>query len=139
MKKLNPLKLLAALALLSISSSFAPLEHGVYVQLHPGSNKKIVLQIVPDRTYSNVVAYVNFYAANNKRVAQEAYSLSDGKDKYIRKGQCTNRVIKFSFKETVTRVTIDHVNEGEIQGDANTKGTRIKLPVSASPLGPIEK
>lgn len=141
MKKLNPLTLLAALTLLSISSSFAPLEHGVYVQLHPGSNKKIVLQIVPDKTYANVVAYVNFYAANNKRVAQEAYSLSDGKDKYIRKDQCTNRVFKFSFNETVTRVKIDHVREGEVPGQASgsTKGTKINLPISDGPLGPIEK
>jgi hypothetical protein len=112
MKKLNLLPWLMALSLVTISSSFAPMEHGVYVQLHPDNNKKIVIQIVPDKTYSNVVAYINFYSANNKRVAQKAYSLSDDKEKYIRKDQCTNRVFKFSFDEAVTRVKIDHVNEG---------------------------
>ena len=141
MKKLNLLIWLTAFSLLTISSSFAPVQDGVYVQLHPDNNKKIVIQIVPDKTYSNVVAYINFYSANNKRVAQKAYSLSDDKDKYIRKGQCTNRVFKFSFDETVTRVKIDHVNEGEVLGkeSAGSKGTPINLPISDSALGPIEK
>ena len=135
--RLGLLNLLVALVLLGVWSSFAPVEHGVYVQLHPGSNKKIIVQIVPDKTYSNVVAYVNFYSANNKRVGQQAYRLSDEKDQYVRKDQCTNRVFKFSFDETVTRVTIDHVNEGEQEGGA--KGTKLNLPVSAKALGPIEK
>ena len=141
MKKLNLPIWLTAFSLLTISSSFAPVKDGVYVQLHPDNNKKIVIQIVPDKTYSNVVAYINFYSANNKRVAQKAYSLSDDKDKYIRKGQCTNRVFKFSFDETVTRVKIDHVNEGEVLGKegADSKGTPINLPISDSALGPIEK
>ncbi len=141
MKKLNLLTWLTALSLLTMGSSFAPVEHGVYVQLHPDNNKKIVIQIVPDKTYSNVVAYINFYSANNKRVAQKAYSLSDQKEKYIRKDQCTNRVFKFSFDETVTRVKIDHVNEGEELGKESTmtKGTPLKLPVSETALGPIEK
>ncbi|HKZ37280.1 MAG TPA: hypothetical protein VJ184_06510 [Chryseolinea sp.] len=141
MKKLNLLTWLTALSLLTISSSFAPVEHGVYVQLHPDNNKKIVIQIVPDKTYSNVVAYINFYSANNKRVAQKAYSLSDGKEKYIRKDQCTNRVFKFSFDETVTRVKIDHVSEGEVLGkeSASSKGAHLNLPISESALGPIER
>ena len=135
--RLGLLNLLVALVLLGVWSSFAPVEHGVYVQLHPGSNKKIIVQIVPDKTYSNVVAYVNFYSANNKRVGQQAYRLSDDKGQYIRKDQCTNRVFKFSFDETVTRVTIDHVNEGEQEGGA--KGTKLNLPVSSKALGPIDK
>lgn len=141
MKKLSPINWLAALILLSISSAFAPVGHGIYVQLHPSSNKKIVVQIVPDKTYSNVVAYINFYSADNKRVAQKAYSLSDEKDKYIRKDQCTNRVFKFSFDEAVTRVKIDHVNEGEVldKDNGGAKGTKINLPISDSALGPIDK
>lgn len=139
MKKLRPLYWLPALVLLSVSSSFAPVEYGIYVQLHPTSNKKIVIQIVPDKTYSNVVAHINFYAANNKRVAQQAYSLSDDKDKYVRKDKCTTRVFKFSFDETVTRVKIDHVNEGEMPGkdDDGTKGKKISLPVSDHALGDL--
>lgn len=141
MKKLSPFVWLTALILLSISSSFAPVEHGIYVQLHPDNNKKIIVQIVPDKTYSNVVAYINFYSANNKRVAQKAYSLSDDKDKYIRKDQCTNRVFKFSFDETVTRVKIDHVNESELldKDNGGPKVTKINLPISDHALGPIEK
>ena len=139
MKKYIPLNLLTALILFMLSASFAPVEHGVYVQLAPGSSKKIVIQIVPDKTYPNVVAHINFYSANNKRVAQKAYSLSDDKDKYVRKDVCTSRVYKFSFDEAVTRVTIDHVNEGEILDKADAKGTKINLPISASALGPIEK
>jgi hypothetical protein len=135
--RLGLLNLLVALVLLGVWSSFAPVEHGVYVQLHPGNNKKIIVQIVPDKTYSNVVAYVNFYSSNNKRIAQQAFSLSNDKDQYIRKDQCTNRVFKFSFDETVARVTIDHVNEGEQEGGA--KGTKMNLPVSSKALGPIEK
>ena len=141
MKKISRLHWLTALVLLSIGSSFAPVEHGVYVQLHPDSNKKIVVQIVPDKTYANVVAYINFYSADNKRVAQKAFSLSDDKDKYIRKDQCTNRVFKFSFDKVVTRVTIDHVNEGEVldKDNGGAKGAKLNLPVSESALGPIEK
>ena len=141
MKKLSLLTWLAALVLLTIGSSFAPMEHGVYVQLHPDNNKKIIIQIVPDKTYSNVVAYINFYSANNKRVAQKAYSLSDDKEKYIRKDQCTNRVFKFSFDETVTRVKIDHVNEGEVLGKESNagKGTKMNMPISERALGPVEK
>lgn len=141
MKKINRLVFLAGFLLLVICSSFSAADHGVYVQLYPGNNKKIVVQIVPDKTYSNVVAYINFYAANNKRVAQQAYALSDDKDKYVRKDQVTNRVFKFSFDEKVTRVTIDHVSEGETLDDSNggVKGKKINLPVSDHPLGPIEK
>lgn len=141
MKKLSSLYWLTGMILLSVNFSFAPVQHGVYVQLHPNNDKKIVIQIIPDKTYADVVAYVNFYAANNKRVAQKAYSLSDEKDKYIRKGQCTNRVFKFSFDETVTRVKIDHVNEGEVldKDDNGVKGTRMNLPISDSPLGAIAK
>jgi hypothetical protein len=137
MKKIS-LVISLALALITIGSAFAPVEYGVYVQLHPDNNKKIVVQIVPDKTYSNVVAHVNFYAANNKRVAQKAFSLSDDKDQYTRKGQCTSRVFKFSFDETVTRVTIDHVNEGEVLGKESAgKVVKLNLPVAKSALGPI--
>ena len=126
-----------ALTMLGVWTSFAPVQHGVYVQLHPESNKKIVIQIVPDKSYANVVVHVNFYSSNNKRVGQQAFSLSNDSDQYVRKDLCTNRVFKFSFDETVTRVTIDHVNENEKEG--GPKGTKINLPVSAKALGPIEK
>ena len=120
------------------ASPFAPVQHGVHVELLPGSNKKIVIQIVPDKTYSNVVAHINFYSSDNKRVGQEAYNLSD-EDKHVRKDVCTTRVFKFSFDKTVTRVTIDHVNEDEVIGDNNAKGKKLNLPVSNTALGPIEK
>lgn len=141
MKKITRHNGLLVLLLLSVCFSFAPAEHGVYVQLHPDNNKKIVIQILPDKTYSDVVAYVNFYSADNKRVAQKAFSLSDEKDKYVRKGKCTSRVFKFSFDKTITRVTIDHVNEGEVLGkdDKSSKGSKLNLPVSDQPLGPVEK
>ena len=130
MKKLNPLHCFILVFLLSFSFSFAPVEHGIYVQLHPDNDKKIVVQIVPDKTYSNVVAYINFYSADNKRVAQKAYSLSDEKEKYIRKDQVTQREFKFSFDKKVARVTIDHVNEGEVLDESSgKKGVKINLPV----------
>jgi len=138
MKKIKPLHLLATLVMLAVSPSFAPVQHGVHVELLPGSNKKIAIQIVPDKTYTNVVAHINFYSSDNKRVGQEAYNLSDD-DKHVRKDVCTTRVFKFSFDKTVTRVTIDHVNEGEIIGDNNAKGKKLNLPVSSAALGPIEK
>ena len=131
------LNLLVALTMLGVWTSFAPVQHGVYVHLHPESNKKIVVQIVPDKTYANVVVHVNFYSSSNKRVGQQAYSLSNSNDQYVRKDLCTSRIFKFSFDETVTRVTIDHVNEGEKEGGA--AGTKIDLPVSTKALGPIEK
>ena len=142
MKKTIPFNLILALLMLSFSTAFAPADHGVYVQLFPGNDKKIVIQMVPDKTYSNVVAYINFYSSGNKRVAQKAYSLSDDDDKYIRKDQCTNRVFKISFDEKVTRVKIDHVNEGEVlneKGEGTAQGTKIDLPISNKAFGPIEK
>jgi len=138
MNKINPLNLLAAFVMLAGATSFTPVQHGVHVELLQGNNKKIAIQIVPDKTYTNVVAHINFYSSDNKRVAQEAYNLSDD-DKHVRKDVCTTRVFKFSFDKTVTRVTIDHVNEGEIIGDNNAKGKKLNLPVSSSALGPIDK
>jgi hypothetical protein len=140
MKKLRPVSWLTSLMLLSLIFAFAPAGHGVYVQLHPDNNKKIIIQIVPDKTYADVVAYVNFYAANNKRIAQKAYSLSDDKEKYVRKNICTNREFKFSFDQAVKRVTIDHVNEGESldKDGKGTGGTKLNLPVSETALGPLK-
>jgi hypothetical protein len=140
MKTLRSLSWLISLIVVSFAFAFAPVENGVYVQLHPDNNKKIAIQIVPDKTYANVVAYVNFYAANNKRIAQKAYSLSDEKDKYVRKGICTTREFKFSFDEAVKRVTIDHVSEGESldKDGKGTGGTKINLPVSETALGPVK-
>ena len=138
MKKSNPLLLITVLAL-TICSSFTAVEHGVYVQLHPSNDKKIVVQIVPDKTYANVVAYINFYSSDNKRVAQKAYNLSD-KDKYVRKDQVTEREFKFSFDKKVARVTIDHVNENEVLDNNNgKKGAKIDLPVLDHALASIEK
>ena len=140
MKKLSPPHCFILVFLLSFSFSFAPVEHGIYVQLHPDNDKKIVVQIVPDKTYSNVVAYINFYSADNKRVAQKAFSLSDDKEKYIRKDQVTHREFKFSFDKKVARVTIDHVNEGEMLDDSNgKKGVKINLPVLDHSLASIGK
>ena len=138
---MRPSFLLLAFMILTICLSFSPAEHGVYVQLHPGSNKKIVIQILPDKTYADVVAYINFYSSDNKRVAQKPFSLSNEKDRYIRKGKCTTRVFKFSFDTTVARVTVDHVNEGHIleKEDDAGKGSKLNLPVSDHALGPIDK
>ena len=123
--------------LMFLSAALAPVEHGVHVALL--KNKKIVIQIVPDKTYENVVAYINFYSKDNKRVAQKAYSLSEGNDKYVRKDVVTNRVFKFSFDDDVTRVTIDHVNEGEELGkEGGAKGKKLNLPISKTALGPVE-
>lgn len=123
-----------------ICLAFTPEKHGVYVQLHPGNNKKIVIQILPDKTYANVVAYINFYSADNKRVGQKAFDLSDEKEKYIRKDKCATRVFKFSFDKPVARVTIDHINEGDTADDTDeVKGKKLNLSVSSNPLAPIEK
>ena len=139
MKKLSPSHWLIVMLLPIVSFSFSIVEQGIYVQLHPDNDKKFVLQIVPDKTYSNVVAYINFYSADNKRIAQKAYSLSD-EDKYIRKGQVTQREFKFSFDKKVTRVTVDHVNEGEVlDNSSGKKGVKINLPVLNHSLASIGK
>ena len=124
---------LSFLAALLLTSS-SVVEHGVHVALL--KNKKIAIQIVPDKTYENVVVHVNFYSKDNKRVGQEAYSLSD-KDKYVRKDQVTNRIFKFSFDD-VARVTVDYVNEGEELKEGGAKGKKLNIPVSKTALGPIE-
>lgn len=128
-------RFLASLILLVVVFAFAPVEHGIHVKLL--NNKKFVIQIVPDKTYENVVVHLNFYSKDNKRVGQKAYSLSD-KDKYIRKDQVTNRVFKLEFDD-VARITIDHVNEGEELGKQDgAKGKKLDITVSKAPLGPIE-
>ena len=135
MKKITVSTLAFMMAAMCLS--FTPVEQGVYVQLHPGNNKKIVIQILPDKTYADVVAHINFYSSDNKRVGQQAFSLSDEKDRYIRKGKCTTRVFKFSLDKSLARVTIDHVNEGA--GKDNNGGTKLNLAISNHPLEPIEK
>jgi hypothetical protein len=134
MKKIHSLSCLVLLVL--CAAAFAPVEHGVHVALL--KNKKIVIQIVPDKTYENVVAHINFYSKDNKRVGQQAYSLAEGGDKYVRKDVVTNRVFKFSFDD-VARVTIDHVNEGEeLHKEGGAKGKKLNLPISKTALGPVE-
>lgn len=120
--------------MVAICLSFTNEEHGIYVQLHPGNNKKIIVQILPDKTYADVVAYINFYSSDNKRVGQQAFSLSDEKDKYIRKGKCTTRVFKFSF-DKVARVTIDHVNADDtVEKNGKNSGSKLNLAVRKQPL-----
>ena len=126
--------LCSSLLALTLMTSSTVLDHGIHVALL--KNKKIAIQIVPDKTYENVVVHVNFYSKDNKRVGQEAYSLSD-KDKYVRKDQVTNRVFKFSFDD-VSRVTVDYVNEGEELKEGGAKGKKLNIPVSKTPLAPIE-
>ena len=134
MKKVKYLSLVVILTALALA--FAPIEHGVHVALL--KSKKIAIQIVPDKTYENVVVHVNFYSKDNKRVGQEAYSLSD-KDKYVRKDVVTNRVFKFSF-DNVDRVTVDYVNEGEELGkEGGAKGKKLNIPISKKALGPVEE
>ena len=126
---------LAIVLLGFIFTAFTPPEHGVHVALL--KSKKVAIQIVPDKTYENVVVHVNFYSKDNKRVGQEAYSLSD-KDKYVRKDIVTNRVFKFSFDD-VSRVAVDYVNEGEELKEGGTKGKKLNLPISKAALGPLEE
>jgi hypothetical protein len=133
--------IVVAATLMMVNSSDAQTEIGMYAQLHASSSKRFVFQMVPGKTYEKVVAYVNFYGADNKRIAQRAYSITDDKDKYVRKGVCTTRVFKFSLPGEVARVKIDHVNEGEIlhgeEGD--NAGKKIDLPVAKAPLEAIDK
>ena len=138
--KLNSFNIILFMMVFASTSSFAPAEHGVYAGLVPGSNKKFVFQIVPDKTYEHVVAHINFYSADNKRVGQKAYSITDDKDKYVRKDVCTSKIFKFDFDKEVKRVAIDYVNTGEVlDKDGAPKGTKIKLPVVTKALADIEK
>lgn len=134
---LTPFVLIA----LFVCTSYTPIEHGYYAQLLPGSSKKFVFQIVPDKTYTHVVAYFNFYSSDNKRVGQKAYSITDDKDKTVQKDKCTTKVFKFSFDKSVSRVTIDHVNEGETldkDDKPSTGGKKINLAATAKALAPID-
>lgn len=142
MKKVSCYGFLLSLAvLLMAATSPAPPGPGMYAQLQPSGHKRFVFQMVPDKTYEKVVAYINFYSADNKRIAQKAYSITDDKDKYVRKGVCTTRVFKFSFDGEVARVKIDHVNEGEVlKGESGDNlGKKINLPLASAPLEPVEK
>lgn len=137
--KLNPFTLLLFLAVFASSSSFAPAEHGMYAALVPGSSKKFVFQIVPDKTYEHVVAHINFYSSDNKRVGQKAYEITDDKEKYARKDVVTSKVFKFDFDKEVKRVAIDYVNTGEIlDKEGAPKGTKIGLKVVGKALGEVK-
>lgn len=140
MKKVTLYTVLVVLVAMSMgASSFAPTP-GMYAQLQ-SNHKRFVFQMVPDKTYENVVAYINFYSTDNKRIAQKAYSITDEKEKYARKGICTTREFQFSFDAEVARVKIDHVNEGEIlNGESgNNSGKKIALPMATAPLEPLGK
>ena len=131
---------LVALVVMTMGASSFKTTPGFYAQLQPSSHKRFVFQMVPDKTYEKVVAYVNFYSADNKRIAQKAYSITDEKDKYVRKGVCTTREFKFSMDGEVARVKIDHVNEGEILKGENgdNSGKKISLPITSEPLEAID-
>jgi len=141
MKKVTPLSLLLGLVIfLTGTSAAAQTPIGMYAQVQ-SNHKKFVFQMVPDKTYEKVVAYVSFYGKDNKRIAQKAYSITDENEKYVRKGVCATRTFKLSFDGDVTRVKIDHVNEGEILKDdkGDNSGKKISLPIATAPLEPIEK
>ena len=140
MKKVTLYSVLIVLAAVSIGASTFTPTTGVFAQLDPSNHKKVVIQMVPDKTYEKVVVYVNFYSKDNKRLAQKAYSVSDEKDKYVRKGVCTTRVFKYSVDGDVSRVKIDHVNEGEVlkNEDGDNSGKKIAIPVASAPLEPIK-
>jgi len=133
--------LLVVLLAMTIGASPLTPTPGIYAQLQPSSHKRFVFQMIPDKTYEKVVAYINFYSADNKRIAQKAYSITDEKEKYVRKGVCATRVFKFDFDGEVARVKIDHVNEGETLTGENgdNSGKKIGLPVATTPLEPIDK
>ena len=138
--KLNSFNLLFFLAVFASSSSFAPAEHGMYAGLVPGSSNKFVFQIVPDKTYEHVVAHINFYSSDNKRVGQKAYAITDDREKYVRKDVVTSKVFKFDFDKEVKRVAIDFVNTGEIlDKEGSPKGTKIGLKVVTKALGEVGK
>lgn len=139
MKRIKMLTPIAAIIII-LNCSFAPLQHGYYAQLIPGSSKKFVVQIVPDKTYTHVVAHVNFYSSDNKRVAQKAYAITDDKDKTLQKDKVTSKTFKFSFDKNVARVTIDHINEGETldKDEKGTGGKKLNLHASEKPLAPID-
>ena len=142
MKKVTLYSVLLILVTLSMgASSFMQSTTGMYAELQPSSHKRFVFQMVPDKTYEKVVAYVNFYGADNKRIAQKAYPITDDKEKYVRKGVCATRVFKFSFDGDVARVKIDHVNEGEVLKDdkGDNSGRKIGLSIASAPLEPIDK
>ncbi|MEJ1236645.1 hypothetical protein WBG78_00870 [Chryseolinea sp. T2] len=141
MKKVTILYVLLVLVMISMgASSVAQTTTGMYAQMQSG-HKRFVFQMVPDKTYEKVVAYVSFYGKDNKRIAQKAYSITDEKEKYVRKGMCATRTFKLSFDGDVARVKIDHVNEGEILKDENgdNSGKKISLPIAKAPLEPIDK
>lgn len=141
MKKVTILFVIIVVSTFSIGLLQAQTVTGMYASLQPSSNKRFVFQMVPDKTYEKVVAYVNFYGADNKRIAQKAYSITDSKEKYVRKGVCATRVFKFSLPGDVARVKIDHVNEGEeLKGEeGDNSGKKISLPIAAKPLEPLDK
>jgi len=138
MKKVTLLYIILAMTMLAARAQSVV---GMYAQLQPSSNKRFVFQMVPAKTYEKVVVYVNFYGTDNKRIAQRAYSVTDEKDKYVRKGVCATRVFKFSLPGDVARVKIDHVNEGELlSGDeGNNAGKKIDLPIASVPLAELDK
>lgn len=143
MKKVTPLSVVLVLVMtfsISASPAVAQTPTGMYAEVQ-SNHKRFIIQIVPDKTYEKVVAYVNFYGKDNKRIAQRAYSITDEKEKYMRKGVCATRVFKISVDGDVARVKIDHVNEGEILKDENgdNSGKKIALPVASAPLEPISK
>lgn len=142
MKKVTALNVLVVLAMVTILTPSVAQQStpGMYAQVQ-SNHKRFVFQMLPDKTYEKVVAYVSFYGKDNKRIAQKAYSITDEKEKYVRKGVCTTRVFKMSVDGDVARVKIDHVNEGETLKDdkGDNSGKKIALPVSTAPLGPVDK
>jgi len=117
------------LVLITANSVFA--QYGSYVQLFPGDSTKIIFQVKPDQNYSDVNAYINFYSQNNKVIRKKLeFEVTDSKNKYIHRDQCTNKVFSHWVKGAAY-VTVDHVSWNSSRGKADDRpGVTIAIPVS---------
>lgn len=141
MKYLLKLSYSVIILLLIVNNDFA--QTTSYVGLIPGDSSKIRFQIKPDKNYTNVVAYINFYSTTNELLSYrggDRIYITDNQNKWIKKNKITEKIIPHRYTN-VGSVKLDRLGE-EIQSSderADDLGSikTIRFNTAARPLKPL--
>jgi hypothetical protein len=97
-----------------ISSLLSPIatfsQPQCYLQLYPGDNTKIIFQISPDKDYTNVAIYINFYDNGNDPIKlNKKFAITTNENKYL---LASNGVYSYVLDQPFKNV--DHISLGGI-------------------------
>src|SRR5688572_14282659 len=121
-----------------------------YVQLYPGDNDKFIFQILPDKNYTDVKAFINFYSSANQVIGKEIqyWITNDETRPNLKKGEIVSIIFIHGMKN-VKNVKLQYVREKMLYGAADKfespngdtneemEGTAVGVSISDTPIEDI--